>query len=294
MLRHAIHSMMVLRPNAVKVVVGVVLLVIDVSAVFSQAQVETPASEDPDASVLSGPNVRDRSAESLVSTTMEGRFNRLNVRPEQAAIEKLALDTAQRERARQVLEERSEAMRRLLLDNLDRIEVSEELLKPNDQSAVRKLASELYAERDESGGLLRDPLLEPLAGAIGKDLEVQLKAMVDEYWEAVIEEELRSASKGKTREQATQRLMIESFRREVVSAYDATFRPLQRKLDNIVTTVAATPEQRVLIRSAMIAQVREARFMPNPEQKASLARAIHDVLDESQRLKLIESALATM
>lgn len=276
------------------------------SAAFAQMQ-EAPSSVDPSQSAavddaLSGPKVSD-AADSLVRMNMEGKLERLSMRPEQAAAERIVMDQETRDSVRHVMEHHAQAMRRLVLANIDLFANDKDALKPNDGGAVRRLAKDLYDTWEFKD--VRDPLLPAFEATLSSEQIQQVRTLVEEYWKTVLDADVQNAMKDrkkppteedlrKAREQAQGRVLLEQFRREVSTAYESTLRPVQRRLDNICTAVAATDDQRQQIRSVLLNFAREGRLPGDASDKANLARAIYDLLDESQRLKMVEAAVGGM
>jgi hypothetical protein len=258
--------------------------------------------DDPQSDALAGPSV-SHAADSLVRINMESTLERLSMRPEQAAAERLVLDSEARERVRQVFEDHAASMRRLVLANIDVFANYAEALKPNDGGAVRRIAKDLYESWEHKE--VRDPLRTALTGVLQAEQLARFDALVDEYWNAVLEWEARNAAKdrkkpptdeeiAKARARAQSRLLMEQFRREVVAAYEATLRPVQRRLDNICSAVAASAEQRAQIRAALIRFTREGRLSGERADRALLAREVYGLLSEEQRVKMVEAAVGGM
>ena len=261
-----------------------------------------PAQTDEVDDALSGPKVSD-AADSLVRMNMEGKLERLSMRPEQAAAERIVMDQETRDRVRQVLDDHAQAMRRLIIENIDLFVADPETIKANDGNAVRRVIKDLHAKWESKD--VRDPLLPAFEAAMSSEQIQQVRTLVDEYWKAVLDAEVLNATKDrkkqpteedlrKAREQAQGRLLLEQFRREVTAAYESTLRPVQRRLDNICTAVAATDEQRQEIRGVLIKFARDGKLPGDASDKANLAREIYNLLDEPQRLKMVEAAVGGM
>lgn len=264
------------------------------SAATALAQPEPadqPMQPPNDQPLLAGPQVRDSAADTLVQRDMQGRFQRLDARPEEAALTRMVLDPEQRERARAVIGDRAASLRRHLVDNIDLIRESTDAIRAGDQATARRLARDLYDSFDPAHE--RDPLLAPLAAVLSPDEHTELTRLVDEYWDSWIDAELR-ASPGQPREQVRDRLILEQFQSELTTAYRYTLQPFQQKLDAIYAAVEPTPEQRAAIRAAVIEYIRDGRLQPTADQRAILARTIYQALDEPRRIKLLAAALAAL
>jgi hypothetical protein len=93
------------------------LLVSSCLACAALAQPDPSMADSP----LRGPEVPDTRTRTLVKKTMTGRLERLQVRPEVAALQELDLDEQTAEAAREIVDERSFAVTMMLVDELDRI-----------------------------------------------------------------------------------------------------------------------------------------------------------------------------
>ena len=247
-----------------------------------------PAETDP----LAGPRVDDAASRTLVRYDMQNRLQLLDVRPEEAGLALLDLDETQRMRAREVVMDRADALRLHLTQHV-------ELLKEfADPAALKDPAT----GKDISGALgkqlfegfdpqrTRDPLLSPLASVLSVEQHAQLTQLVDAYWEAWIAREQKQQSKT-PREKIVDQLIARTFAREVQRMYESSLRPVKQKMDTIAGAVEATEEQKGALRRAFVEFVRGGNLRPTAEHRAMLAKAIHDVLTEAQRVKLVEQML---
>lgn len=246
-----------------------------------------PAEEPP----LGGPKVPDDALHTLVHSDMQGRFQKVEGRPEAAALGQMSIDPDRRRKAQEVVDGRAEALRQNLIDNIDLIKESTDATKAGDKATVQKLSRELYERFNAAPTPTRDPLLAPLSAVLSPEECAALKKLVDEYWSAWIDAEQRNAPK-QPREAIQKRLDFEVFQAELSPAYQYTLRPFQQKLERVYQVVDPTPEQRAAIRTAVIAYIKEARLKPSEEQRRQLARAVYAALDEDRRIKLLAAALS--
>lgn len=265
---------------------GVSILII-AAALCLGARAQEAAKAPPEETPLAGPKVPDR--RTLVSTDMQGRFRRLEVRPEEAALDVLSIDAERLDLARGVVEQRASAIRKHVLENIELIKTFAD--GPKDGPSAEKLGRELYERFDPKH--TRDPLIEPLARVLSSDEQSELKRVVEEYWERTIENE-QARNRKQSRADIESRLAYEQFQREVRRAYDTTLRPFQQKLENIYAAVDPTPEQRRALRGVMIEYIRASQSSPGPERRVKLARAIYEALDEERRVKLLAAGIAAM
>ncbi len=253
------------------------------------AQDAAPQAAQPEVAPLAGPKVPER--KTLVSTDMQGRFRRLENRPEVAALEILEIDPERLDRARNAVERRNSAVHKHLVDNLALIKQWTDPSRSGDPAAVEKMGRELYDRFDP--GHARDPLLESLSKELSADEAAELGRLVDEYWERAVDFE-QAKNRKQSRADAQARLSYELFQRDVRRAYDIGLRPYQQKLEKICAAVDPTPAQREAMRNAMIEYIRASFSAPDPAQRLRLARGIYEALDEERRVKLLAVELGSM
>jgi hypothetical protein len=244
-----------------------------------------------EAPALGGPSVKDREVTSLVRMDMNGKLVRLDVRPEQAALDLIVLEPETRERARAAVERWKEAVAQHLVDNVELVVQYTDANRAGDKAGAKKAGDELFERFDAAKR--RDPVVEYLEGVLTPDELARLRGIVDEYWEALITAEI-GGKKDQDRDKVQRRLSMGMFQGEAVAAYGAFFKPLERKVEAVFTAVDPTPEQREAIRDAAVRYVREGRLHPGDEERHALARRVYDALDEERRVKLIAAAVGAL
>lgn len=254
----------------------------------SPAWAQPPAGDD---QVLSGPAVPDEVARTLVRFNAGGRFQRVEGRPEEAALMLLPLDSDTRERARAVISDHEAALQRLLIDNIDTVKETTDAILAGDNAGVQRLSKDLYDRFDPAH--TRDPLMAPLVGVLPDAQHADLKRLLDEYWAAWIKAERRAGSK-EPEAKAQGRLTFTLFQEDIRRAYDRTLRPFRERIERIYQVADPTPEQRAAIREAVIDYIRETRLKPSAEQRDQVARRVYLILDEERRIKLFSAALAQL
>lgn len=244
-----------------------------------------PGTEPP---VLRGPVVPDGSVRTLVAQDMTGRFQRVEGRPEAAALPLLRLSPETRSAAAAVIEARAVSIREFLIDHVDELKASTDAAAAGDQKTAQRIREEVQDRFEPEHP--RDPLLVPLSKVLSPAETEELRHLLDEYWAAWVESELRGGPKTKGAA-IEKRLARELAQSEFKSAYESTLRPIQKRLERISGAIDPTPEQREAIRVALVAYVKQSRLRPSPEQRLQLSRAIYEALDEERRIKLMAAAL---
>lgn len=251
----------------------------------------SPGAADAERDPLAGPKVDDPAARTLVRYDMQNRLQRVDVRPEEAALRLLELDENTRERARGVVLDRADALRVHLAANIELVKEFAEPAIAKDNAKTAEMAKQLFERFDPQRQL--EPMAGPLASVLSAEEHARLMTLVREYWEAWIASEQKSQPK-LTREQIVDRLAARAFASEVQRLYDSALRPAKQKMDAIANAVEASDEQRGALRLAFIAYIREGKLRPTEEHRAALARAIYGALTEEQRVKLVQQSLTAI
>jgi hypothetical protein len=253
--------------------------------------VEPPPSTGPDDDLLRGPSVPDRSVRTLVRFDADGRFIALRERPEEAALGLMLLEPQRRERARDVAESRRISLGMLLVDNIDLVREGTDAIAAGERAKTRQIYRDLHTRFDPEG--TRDPLLKPFADILSPAELDDLRRLVDEYWSAWIDWEMRDAADrtDEARKRIERRLAFTLFQQEVGEAYTWSLRPFRTRLETLYEITQPTPEQRAALREAVIDHIRESRLKPTPEQQRRVADRIYSILDEDQRRRLFEHLL---
>jgi hypothetical protein len=203
-------------------------------------------------------------------------------------VQALDLDPMAAERARAVIDDRTTRLTMLLVDDIDLIKEMTDKNKAGDADAARAVFNELW-ERFEPGAP-KAPLAEPLKGVLDAGQHAAMKALVDEYWEAWIDWELRSNESRRdspaARARVQKRLSMQLFEREVREAYNATLRRYQQALDGIYAAVEPTDEQRERIRTIIIDHIKATRLAASPAQRRETNMVIYRMLDDERKEKL--------
>lgn len=254
-------------------------------------QSEPPNATTTQDDFLRGPTVPDDLVQTLVNIDMGGKFIPLQVRPEEAALGLVFIDQEHREGAHKVAQARRLAIGMLLVDNIDVVKEASDAIRAGEKDEAQAVYRQLHDQFNPDH--VRDPLLEAWKDVLSEQEVQQIQQLVDEYWDACIEWELRNARvrPDTARKKTQRRLSFQLFQREIGEAYNWSLRPIQQRLESIYQATEPTEEQRAAIREVMIDYIRQSRLRPSPEQRQTAAARIYDLLDEKQRLQLFEQAL---
>jgi hypothetical protein len=252
----------------------------------------SPSAQDAK-DVLRGPSVSEQTAKTLVAHDMMGRLVLIEGRPEEAAFELLAVEEERRELARAAVQQRSVELGLALVEHIDLLKQSADAQKSGDENAARDLAQQLYDTLDPTHA--RDPMLEVFESLLTGDELVEMRRLLDEYWNAWIDRELVNAQvrDEATRERVQRRLAQRLFQQELQRTYRWSIRPYRERLDLIYSAVEPTDEQRQAIRTIIIDFIRETRLEPTVEQRLDALKKIYLLLDDDRRTRLFELVAAS-
>lgn len=263
----------------------------------------------------------------LIERSFNGSMKRLDERPEIAALERLTLSEGERAAVHEVLTLRVASVRRVLDESMDLFLEVQGLRQSGvlggslvagerrgtDSDERRAAMEKLAALRERIMPLLEPALLEQLCEVLEPENGAALRALVESYRAALIGEELATA-RGKratglggvndedaARERraevtplALRRFETNQTLREMARSLAAEVAERRERLDALLTTVGASPEQAEEIRRIAV----EAGLGNGPadaraqDRRAEALRKILAQLTPEQRRRWIESRRA--
>ncbi|RMH12893.1 MAG: hypothetical protein D6695_05565 [Planctomycetota bacterium] len=257
--------------------------------------VSAPSIAQDAADVLRGPDVRDETAHSLVQQSMTGGFQRIDGRPEAAALRLMALDPERMRLVDEAIADHALAVAMLLVDQIDLVRQMSDAIRADDPQSAQQAMRTLWTTFDPEHR--RDPLMHRLASFLTPEEQAEAQRLLDEYWDAWISWELRNThdmqpeALADARAKTQQRLALELFQQEVREGYELTLRRYQQALEGIYAAVEPTDEQRAQIRSLVIEHIRTTRLEATPEQRRAAMHRIYELLDTQRRQKLFDYLL---
>ncbi|OAB55848.1 hypothetical protein AY599_13550 [Leptolyngbya valderiana BDU 20041] len=246
-------------------------------------------AQEGEAGLLSGPAVDAQPT--IVRYRMDGSLEPIAGRPEIAAAQVLiatrSLPADAARRVRDITAARGEAVRMLLVDELDTVREVTDFIQAGETDAARDAMRALW-QRFEPGAPYA-PLMPELAEAVGDEHAVELERINEAYWEALLRE--RASGMMDDRRQAAiaaarERLAFQIFQQELREAYDLTLRRYRELLESIDAGVDPTDAQREAIREIVLDHIKRTRLSATPGQRRETMLAIYRVLDPSRREKL--------
>lgn len=296
-----------------------VVIALLVSALAASALAQDGPEPEAADGLLSGPTVEAKP--SLLRYGLDGRLERIEGRPEIAAAELLlggdtqAVDALAR--VRRIAAARLDAVRMLLVDELEAVRVITDLTVAGEDQAARDELRSLW-ERFEPGRP-HAPMLDSLADVLGPTRAEALRTMVEEYWVALLAERLQRrlgeggqdasaemesgmlgqmvdteavmASDDPVISAARDRLAFQLFQREIRVAYDQSLARYRELLESIDTAIKPTEAQRAAIREVILEHIKATRLQATPAQRRAAMVAVYRELDQTRREKLYELLL---
>ncbi|MBX3358669.1 MAG: hypothetical protein KF745_09595 [Phycisphaeraceae bacterium] len=258
----------------------------------------TPADPTSDGSALKGPAVTAAAvAPTLVQRDFSGKVVRLETNPAEAAVRVMPLDAASRAAVDRILLERSRLLDQLVTENLQTISLLHNAREAGDKAEATRLVQELAAKAKP----LRDRgvLAQELIAALPPDEGKELKRMVQEYWKAVVDEDLakpaserEDKSPGATRMAGVRDSARTEFARiagqEIKSAYERTIGQQSRDFDALIAQLSLTPAQESKVRKIVGDSFNKSFGKATPNERAQVFWKVYAELDETQKKQILE------
>lgn len=272
---------------------------------------DPPAVDDPP--LLSGPKVAPEHAQaSLVKRNLNGKLERIETRPEFAAVSLLTLTPEQRAKVDELLARRAADVSAALHDNMDLFLQIQAARQGGDMPGARPLMRQL---REKVPTLINPPLAEQLADVLPEASRQEFTRLVTEYAQALSAEEsaARSPAAGNpdsdrperrrnssraaaaSSPAAAARYELSQLVREMARTLSSIVSERRERTDALITAVEATPEQQAQIEAILRQMAEQSRSSdksgattPSPERRAQSIGQIMALLTPEQQKKLRE------
>ena len=241
---------------------------------------------------LRGPRVLDGDKPSLVAHTMTGKMEILRGRPEIAAVDLVNVPIEAKDRVAALETERTRAIAAALFEHIDLVtRIVDENARGEGERAsdlIDTLRDRIEPDRD------RDVLFDDVVAIIGDQHAPELRRMVDEYWNALVDRRLINAGadpdtapqRRRDRVKANQERAL--FHRELRTAYDQSLRTTQQALEGIFAAIEPTEDQRDAIRATVLEDFKRTGIDRTPADRRETLRRIYDLLDDGRKGKLFD------
>ncbi len=241
---------------------------------------------------LAGPKVSAAAAATLVERDFQGRLRRLDLPPEEAALELISLTAEQRAACSAILQERAVILDKVVAGNLDLLVELANASQAGDKAALLRLAGEVYRELEplRRRGSLESEFLRALPEGPG----VRLQTLVGQYRTALRDEVVADAkAKGETLRvrQASARVALFELGQEIRRSYERQIAAGTAELEALIARLELRPEQDMKIRNMVSNFFIETKGKADAAQKRGLFLRVLAVLDGPQKRALLRYAL---
>lgn len=307
------HAANIIRPRRITVALAVGVLVLFAGRALAQDQEpKNPPAAEPAPDVLRGPEVREKAAtKTLVVKDMSGKLEPLTQRPEQAALDLLALTPAERKPIDAMFEERAAAVAQLLREHQDlflKIQAGRQ-----GGAAAAELRPLMMEMREYAKDLIEPPLADRVRPLLPEAKRAEFDGLVGEYMKALAEDGgdqpgrrgnepraqqrnpspdgERNGPRARAGDLSRQRQELSMLLREVARTLNGLVTQRREQMDAFIKTVDATPEQEAKLRS--IARAAAEEDLKNKGERDEVRRRetwrkMMDVLTPDQRKKALE------
>ncbi|MEK6701141.1 MAG: hypothetical protein AABZ53_02685 [Planctomycetota bacterium] len=246
--------------------------------------------------VLAGPKVGETQTQrSLVRRNLQGRVQRLEMSPDEAAIDLLSLDAATKAKVDKILNERATILDRVVIGNLDLLG---ELQQTNERRGKLKLLGDFREKlKDlEARGTLR----EEVEKVLPKEQADRYRDQIDGYWSVVIDDAMqegKNTSKndksGKTPEPSrasiTARESLLAFGVEIKRSYERQIAGKTKELEEFLSKLGLSQETEEKIREMYREFFERYRNGSSETQRRDLFQRVFRQLNkEQQKIALAE------
>jgi len=269
---------------------GIAALTVPASLTAAQVASAAGAPSTP----LRGPDVgpREGAAPTLVQRSFDGRLHRLEVDPAVAALDVIEIGDDARARVLAILDARAAALDRVVIDNIDVLTQIEGAAEGGMVLRLLHLASQIRNEFTKVAG--DEAVVDQLAGVLPSEQARRMRALVDEYWNALVEEECGGDAGRIERFIAERRAHLELFGKEVERSVERVFEDDEEgaEFEALLAQLDLTSEQRVAIDGHVADFVRQTRMTPTKQEEVDLLMRIYGELGTEQRTKLFELVIS--
>lgn len=250
-----------------------------------------PAAEPGKDDVLSGPKVKETVAEkSLVKRNFQGRVQRLEANPAEAAIELLSLDATTAAKVKKVVDERTRILDRIVRENL------ELLLKIQNTGDRRGKLALLRESREKFKELeTRGRLQEEVAKVLPEDQAKRYEELIKGYWETLLADAEQEAGAGKEKTPKAEiaaREVLLAFGVEIRRSYERQIASKTKELEEFLGKLGLSAEKEAKIRNYFVEFAERTKGRANEQQRRDLFQKVFKELDRDQQRLVLDEVLA--
>jgi hypothetical protein len=251
--------------------------------------------EPPHEPLLGGPNVKAQSEGefTLVEHDFNGRLVRLERAPEEAALDHIEVDDETTKRIKTILNERNAILDRIVRETIPLLtELQAAGQSENKLSQLRVLGKLMQAMKPlRDRGTLRKEIVTELERTGDEEAVARFETLVEEYWEAYVED-VRTGAEEMGEEvgarQAAWRARLERTGEDIKRAYERIVQGDGGDFERVLAALNLTDEQEAEVRSLVTDFVQETLLNPSPSDERRLFFRIASKLTPQQRRALLE------
>jgi hypothetical protein len=279
-------------PTPTVVVPALSLALLLAAPVLGQEQPKAPpaATEPVKDDVLSGPKVKETKSErSLVKRNFQGRVQRLEIPPAEAAIELLGLDAATAAKVKEVVDDRAKAMDKVVRENLDLLLKFQNTGDRRGRLQLLRESKEKFAEVDAKGRLE-----DRVAKVLPKDQAERYQELIRGYWDTLLADAEQEAAGAKDRPGKVEILAREvllAFGAEVKRSYERQLGSKVKDLEELLGKLGLSAEKEAKVRTYFVQYAEQTKGRPTENQRRDLFFKVMRELDRDQQKALLEQVL---
>lgn len=256
--------------------------------------------------LLSGPKVTEENKRpTLVKQVFGGELQRLEARPEFAAIALLTLTSEERATVEAFFTERAAAVRTALFENMDLFLQLQGARQSGELASARPVMRQF---RDGVSPLIEPPLVEQVLAVLPEGTHEEFTRLVSEYRDALAKEEAAARSRNTLDAERDQmerrrgparsgaetsanaaRFELSQLIREMARVLSTIVAERRERTEALIAAVDATPEQQAQITAILRQSAETSRAddrTNSPELRAESIARIMALLTPDQRSKL--------
>jgi len=251
----------------------------------------TPVEVEPDPWIgdeeplLAGPRLTEEAEErTLVRFEFNGNLRRLERTPEEAALDALNLPGVARDRADEVLRVRQTALDEYVRSDLAILLALQGARQAGNKPEVPVLVAALTERVEAVNGPMR--LRDEIARTLPEPERREFHRMIDEYWRALVLDEVQQAQGRKevfTLAQARVRVTLNSTGNELRRAFERQYKPRERAFDELFEDLSLSQEQEAKVRTPIRELVDRTKAKPSAREVYDLTNKVLPQLDAKQR-----------
>lgn len=244
--------------------------------------------------MLAGPPVRvsEPDRPTLIVWDYSGRLQRLDVSPEEAAVDLLDLDDATRESVLVIVSERAAVLDRVVIESLDLFQQFEVANSNDNGPAKAALIAEL--SRRLRPLLTRGMLFDEFYEVLPRDKAPQFAHMVDEYRRAAIEDARRQAEQEGRPFNALQaglELRGQAFAQAIERSFARTTQAGEKEFEELLTRLDLSPEGEQIIRARATRFAEQTKLNPTKAQTLVFVLQVLSELEPAERIKVVRGVI---